>query len=233
MIKLTYKELYQIKKNKVEKIKYKRLYFEDFDYNILKDVLYLTKQGRYKKTVNDVIIMADTETSKSRKNPYVKNKDGTIKYIPVMNYVVAWTLSINMYGHDICTLYGRKPSDLIKIIWKIHHIMSGESTYIFFHNLSYDWTFLRTFFINDFGEPKNQLNVKSHYPLYIEFQNKIILRDSLILAQRSLERWAKDLNVEHKKAVGKWDYLKKRNQNTPLNESELEYIECDTLAGLS
>ena len=229
---MTYKELYQIKKSKIEKIKYKMLYFSEFDYSILKDVLYLTKQGKFKKTINNVIIMADTETSKSRKNPYIKQKDGTIKYIPVSNYVVAWTLSINLYGYDIVTLYGRKPSDLVNTIWKIHHIMSGKSTYIFFHNLSYDWVFLRTFFIEQYGEPSSQLNIKSHYPLYIEFENKIILRDSLILAQRSLERWANDLNVEHKKAIGKWNYTKKRNQNTPLSPDELKYIECDTLAGV-
>ena len=89
---MKYKELYRIKKSKIEKIKYQMLYFSEFDYRILKDVLYLTKQGKFKKTVNNVIIMADTETSKSRKNPYIKQKDGTIKYIPVSNYVVAWTL---------------------------------------------------------------------------------------------------------------------------------------------
>ena len=120
---MTYKELYQIKKSKIEKIKYKMLYFSDFDYSVLKDVLYITKQGRFKKTVNDVIIMADTETSKIMKNPYIKQKDGTIKYIPVTKYVVAWTLSINLYGHDLVTLYGRKPSDLVNTIWKIHQIM--------------------------------------------------------------------------------------------------------------
>ena len=229
---MTYKELYEIRKNKVDKIKYKMLYFSKFNYSILKDVMYLTKQGRYKKTVNDIIIMADTETSKSKTNPYIKLKDGTIKYKPVMNYVVAWTLSINLYGHDLVTLYGRKPSDLVETIWKIHHIMNGESTYIFYHNLSYDWTFLRSFFMTQFGEPKNQLNIKSHYPLYIEFENQIILRDSLILAQRSLEKWAKDLDVDHKKAVGKWDYNKKRNQDKPLSKDEVEYIECDTLAGV-
>ena len=51
---MTYKELYKIRKNKVDKIKYEMLYFSKFDYSILKNVMYLTKQGRYKKTVNEI-----------------------------------------------------------------------------------------------------------------------------------------------------------------------------------
>ena len=59
-----------------------------------------------------------------------------------------------------------------------------------------------------------------------------MIKDSLILAQRKLEKWANDLDVEHKKAVGSWDYDKFRNQDTPLSTEELHYIECDTLAGV-
>ena len=41
------------------------------------------------------------------------------------------------------------------------------------------------------------------------------------------------MNVDHKKAVGKWDYLKIRNQSYDhFSDEELEYIEHDTLAGV-
>ena len=64
------------------------------------------------------------------------------------------------------------------------------------------------------------------------FKNGMIIKDSLILAQKSLERWANDLDVEHKKAVGSWQYDKIRNQTTRLSKDEKHYIENDTLAGV-
>ena len=78
--------------------------------------------------------------------------------------------------------------------------------YIYFHNLAYDYVFLRLFLFDAFGTPKKQLNTKPHYPIMIGFENGIILKDSLILAGCKLEKWANDLNVNHKKAVGNWQY---------------------------
>ena len=75
--------------------------------------------------------------------------------------------------------------------------------YLFAHNLSYDWTFLRRFLLNEFGKPKSQLNVRPHVPLTIQFNNGLVLRDSLILAGVSLDTWGKNLDIEHKKANGK------------------------------
>ena len=66
----------------------------------------------------------------------------------------------------------------------------------------------------------------------IEWENGLILKDSLILSQRSLEKWGKDLNVEHQKAVGKWNYDKIRTQVEVYNVDELQYIEFDTLCGV-
>ena len=148
------------------------------------------------------------------------------------NYVVAWTISMRAFNKNICTLWGRKPSDFVKCLEKIQHYLPGDYTNIYFHNLTYDYTFLRKFLFKSFGYPIKQLNTKPRYPIMIEFQNGIILKDSLILAQRGLDKWAKDLNVTHKKAVGKWDYDKIRTQEEDYSADELEYIEHDTLAGV-
>ena len=78
----------------------------------------------------------------------------------------------------------------------------------------------------------HQLNIKSHYPLFIEFDNGLMFKDSLILAQRSLEKWSADMDVEHQKAVGLWDYDKIRMQDDYLDNYEKTYIEHDTLAGV-
>ena len=208
---------------------YQLTFWKDFDYSILEHLTTHKRRG-YKKddrTYNDVIIMADTETSKSKYNTIIGGK-----YEAVTNYVVAWTISFRAYHTNIVTLYGRKPSEFIECLLKCHKSMKGDDTYIYFHNLAYDWWFLRKFFFDKMGTPEKQLNVKPHYPIFIEFYNGIKIKDSLILAQRSLDKWSKDMNVEHQKAKGLWDYDMIRNQDTPLTDDELEYIEHDTLAGV-
>lgn len=211
-------------------VPYTMTYWQAFDYLILERLITAKKhQGRGydKNTYNDVIIMADTETSKSKTN--IKDLD---KWVPVENYIVAWTISIRAYHYNIVTLYGQKPSEMIDCIKKIQESMKGVETFIYFHNMAYDWWFLRKFFFEKYNVPSMQLNVKPHYPILIKFDNGLILKDSLILAQRSLDKWAKDMKVEHQKAVGKWDYNKIRNQYDNLDDDELEYIEHDTLAGV-
>ena len=212
--------------------KYVFCHYKKFDYSLLRYIWYERQPGMGSKdSYNDVIIMADTETSKKRPDEtYIEN--GRIKYKTDDNHIVAWTISIRAYHHNICTLYGRKPSSMINCLTKIHAVMSGIHTIVYFHNLAYDYTFLRRFMFRAWEHPIKQLNVKSHYPIIMEFLNGMIFKDSLILAQRSLEKWAKDLNVEHQKAVGSWEYNKIRNQSDPLTPDELTYIEHDTLAGV-
>lgn len=216
-------ELYNIRKTWLDNnVPYKMIHWTRFDYNILHNIMYLYRAGRgNNKSYNDVIIMGDTETSK-------KFSDGRI----AENHVVAWTISIRSFDRNIVTLWGHRPDTMIECIEMIMNNMEGELTYMYFHNLAYDWIFLRKFFFRSMGEPIKQLNTKSHYPISIEFNTGLILKDSLILAQRKLEKWAEDMNVEHKKSVGKWDYDKIRNQKEVFSDDELEYIEHDTLAGV-
>ena len=236
---MTRKELYDIRKNWILKNhKYSMVNVNDYDYSILKNIMYLTRSGKYHdETYNDVVIMIDTETSKLHPNAYtevIKMGRTLKKVIPVKNYVVAWTISIRAFGININTIYGRKPSSLVECIKKIHETMIGSRTVFYCHNFSYDYVFIRKFLFREFGFPCKQLNTKSHYPILMEFNNGIIFKDSLILFQRSLEKTAKDLNVEHQKSVGKWDYLKIRTQDESeeFTIDELEYIEHDTLAGV-
>ena len=202
--------------------KYTLARWDKFKYRKLNKIMYVRRSGRADHdTYSDCIIMADTETSKSA--------PGVISE----NHVCAFTLSIRAYHENIVTLYGSRPSDFVKMLLRLKDYISGDKTIIYFHNLSYDWVFLRKFLMQEFGTPKKLLATKPHFPIYIEFENGIILKDSLILAQRSLEKWALDMDVEHKKAVGKWDYDKIRSQeNAKFSPEELEYIEHDTLAGV-
>ena len=216
----------------IQALEYVYCHYKKFNYNILKYIWNLRSAGMGDyRTMNDVIIMADTETSKKEPDIFHPERRKN-RYDTHESHVVCWTISIRAYHHNICTLYGRKPSKLIETLLRIHDHMGGEKTTIFFHNLSYDHIFCRKFAYRLLGLPVHQLNTKSQYPIYIEYANGMIIKDSLILAQRNLDKWAKDLGAEHLKAVGKWDYDKIRNQSDPLDADELEYIEHDTLAGV-
>ena len=291
----------------LQSIEYKMTFWRDFDYSILKNVNARKKKDRSGDTYNDIIIMADTETSKkyhaaisdpyydairndvshtsfiwkdsfkeiATKKEFAKsgikfNSPGShidvyIEELSLLypgifvnayneidcmrqlydylsqyetkeedsaNHIVAWSIALRCYQHNLVTLWGQDPDDFTECIKKLQNNLPGDETYIYFHNLPYDYCFLRKFLFKAFSHPKAQLNVRSLYPLTIRFMNGIILKDSLMLAQRSLEKWAKDLNVDHQKAVGSWDYDAIRNQSDDLTDEELIYIQNDVLAGV-
>lgn len=200
---------------------YKMCFYTKFNYSLLNMVKTGKKPGKGDKSVfNDVIISLDTETSKT--------PDYTEEHR--INYIVAWTISIRFFHTNIVTLYGSKPSQVVECLHMIINNLKGDKTLFYVHNLSYDWVFLRKFFLADFGNPTYQLNTKSHYPVTIEFGNGIVLKDSLILSQKSLEKWSVDMACDHQKACGMWDYNQVRYQNYGVfSYEELMYIEHDTL----
>lgn len=218
--KATYIDMVRLRHDWWQARGYEYIYWSDFDYSCLKYILVGKQFAKVTRTYNDIIIMADTETS--------KNDDPE----SIDNHIVVWTLSARAYGVNLFTLYGRTPTEFCDCLYMLQSGMAGQYTLIYFHNLSYDYVFLRKFLFKSFGYPQRQLNTKPHYPVSLEFANGLIIRDSLILAQRSLEKWSADMDIEHKKAVGYWDYSRIRDQDTPLTNDELHYIEYDTLAGV-
>ena len=297
--------------------KYRRCFWSDFEYEVLtKHIMTRAKRGRGDHVpYSDVIIMADTETSKDRDTENMgvvypeyydivgllsggvsisgedsdnipdfkawkkENKDilrihsdgvpvswqydelsgkypylfpaeithpadqllhiiDTLKEIQPEdieikdNHICLWTISLRALHYNIVTLYGFKPSEMIECISKLHEILPGDRTVIYFHNLAYDYVFLRKFMYEVWGLPDKQLATKSHYPIWIKFENEINFKDSLILSQRSLEKWGADLQIEHQKAVGFWDYDLIRDQDYQYSDDELTYAEYDTLAGV-
>ena len=75
---------------------YERTRFNNFDYTILDEIMTIKRPGRgHNDTYNDCIIMIDTETSKETPKKVCKN------------YIVAWSLSINAFNQNICTLWGQ------------------------------------------------------------------------------------------------------------------------------
>lgn len=211
--------------NAIEKHGLKVCYWEDFDYGILKYIQIRTRQGSGKTTYSDCIIMADTETSKSG----LTGEDEKVFH----NHVCAWSIAFRAYGMNLAVLWGKKPSDFCKMLKKVVEQIVCDEIKIFWHNMAYDWVFIRRFIFEEFGHPKKQLNVKPLYPLSIRFHNGIHFLDSYLLSQRSIEKWGEDLQVEHKKAVGKWNYDEIRHQNTwNPSHDELLYMCNDVLCGV-
>ena len=214
------KTLYRKELEYFKGIDYALLHWEQFDYSILQHIYIRTKSNKKKTSYGDVIIMADTETSK---------KEGLKKHD---NHIVAWSIAIRAFHKNICCLWGQDPYDFMECLSRIRKNIVSDELYIYYHNLSYDWIFQRKFYFEKFGEPIDQLNTRPLNPLFIKFANGIILKDSLALAQRSLLKWATDLKIEHQKAMGAWDYSKYRNQSDELTDLEKLYIQNDVLAGV-
>lgn len=210
-------------------------FYNDYDFSCLKHIPSGQCRGNRKKSISECFIMLDTETSKSVPDTYkIKRVSGReLKvYDENRNYIVKWSIAVNYRGINVCCLWGNKPSECVHCLERMNAVLKGNCIIIYIHNLAYDWMFLRKFFIDAWGEPSEQLNTKPHYPIMIEFENGIQFRDSLILAQRGIEKWAQDTNVLHQKAVGKWDYNKIRNQVDAISEDELLYICNDVIAGV-
>ena len=214
------KTLYRKEMSFIKGVDYALLRWDKFDYSILEHIYIRTKSNKKKTSYGDVIIMADTETSK---------KEGLKKHD---NHIVAWSIAIRAFHHNIVCLWGQDPFDFMKCLKRIRAAIKSDELYIYYHNLSYDWIFQRKFYFDAFGYPADQLNTQPLNPLFIKFDNGIILKDSLALSQRSLLKWARDLMVDHQKAMGKWDYDKYRNQSDTLTDDELLYIQNDVLAGV-
>lgn len=235
---MTQKELYALRQAWMqENIPYQCCHHSLWRYEILDNIMYKTRPGRRKKgakpkSYNDVFIMFDTETSRKKISVSPQVNVMPTKLKARENHVVAWTISIRAFNTNIVTLYGHKPTSLVHCMKKIHEHMRGDITIMYAHNMPYDHWFIRQFLYKELGTPDTQLNIKPHYPLFMRFDNGVEIRDSLALAQRKLEKWAKDMGAEHQKAVGKWNYNKFRNQDEDFTPDEIEYIEHDTLAGV-
>lgn len=220
------KTIKQIEAERCERIKaltpYQFIHYSLYDFSILNNITasgydyYLNKR----KHAN-CFIMADTETSKGKTRAKAEP-----------NHVVIWTISIRAMGFNWVTVWGNKPSDLCKCFMIIKENLKADDVTIYWHNMSYDWLFCRKFFFKYLGKPNKQLSTKPHFPIMFKWEGGLILKDSYILAQRSLEKWGNDMGVEHAKAVGFWNYEKYRSQDFYPDEKEAKYIEHDTLCGV-
>lgn len=205
--------------------------YKDFDYRLLRKIKAYTRRSKYAErryTVAELYAEADTETSKSSRYGQL---DLLTKSPITINYVCCWSLCLIAPEIGIVCLWGRTPKEYTECLNNIRKNITADKVYIYFHYLGYDHVFLRAFEKLAFGEPIQQLNTDSMYPVIREYENGLCIRDSLILANCSLNTWGKQLDVPHKKAVGKWDYSVQRDYNYKFSDDEFEYFTVDVICG--
>lgn len=144
-----------------------------------------------------------------------------------------WINSIQVYFQDKYYHF-RKPSELIEFYNELIEKLSLNRQYrlvTVIHNASYDLAYLLPyiqFYLPEKEDHNGIYDGKNKIKQYR--QGGLEFRCSLMLSGESLESWSKNLNVEHKKQIGIYDYSKVIYQDDELNEDELLYDKYDVLA---
>lgn len=127
--------------------------------------------------------------------------------------------------------YGRKPTELLDALQKIAQVnrLYDTKCVVYVHNLSYDIQYLKDWLIQKYGDDSYKL-IAANPHKFISFEIGCwIFKCSYKLSNRSLAKWAKDLNTQAKKQVGIVDYNVIRYQDTPLTYNDWKYMYYDVL----
>ena len=157
-------------------------------------------------------------------------------------YMYIWQYAIN----DIC-VYGRTwgaftafYNDIVRIFKLGYKVPTkGKSVKHYkaiclVHNLAFEMSFLKTRLPWQIkktacGYVPNIFTKDAHNVVTAVTTHNLEFRCTLNLTDKSLARLAKDYNLEHQKQIGKLDYSKPRNSQTPLNDDELQYCFYDVI----
>lgn len=150
---------------------------------------------------------------------YLKlNKDEQKRCVKCSNMYV-WQFGIN----DI-VYYGRTWEDLKMFLSRLENNVT-ELKYIFVHNLSFEFQYLKSEF--HFTEVMAR---KKHKVISAVMRDyNIIFKCSYIMSNCPLKKLPKLFNLPVKKMVGDLDYDLIRHNETPLTDKELSYCEHDCL----
>lgn len=151
---------------------------------------------------------------------YDQNKPKTEEFRPFA-FMYHWQFCM---GEDV--FFGRTWEELTNFFdWISYHLQLNHNFRlpVYVHNLSYEFQFMRRFFIVTDGFYRD-----IRKPLKALLNDSIELRDSYALSNMSLEKFCKNTpNVTHYKLVDTYDYSKLRTPETPLTEEEEAYCYND------
>lgn len=172
---------------------------------------------RSKTSYCDTPVFLDCETSWNHDNDNPK----------------CWIVSIQVWFDGYYHFF-RKPEELIQwYLEKIKQLNLSEDrvliTYI--QNVSFDLSYLAPYiqkFLPD-KERRSGLYDGAHKIIYYK-QGGLEFKCTYLLSGQSLEKWSNDMDVEHKKQVGLYDYDRIIYQDTEIDEASQIYDKYDVLA---
>lgn len=130
-----------------------------------------------------------------------------------------------MFGINNIIYYGRTWKELRLFLDRLDFYTLNLKKYVFVHNLSFEFQFLRNEFLFD-----NVFSRKSRKVIKCELCDyNIEFRCTLYMTNVKLERLPNMYNLPIKKLTGNLDYSKIRHQKTKLTDKELKYCENDCL----
>ena len=200
-------------------------------------------------TKDNKVIGFDHDLYRQDPDLYDKSEPQAIMYV--------WQCSVeDMYDGSIHTYMGRtwerflefmdELSDCIRLgkFAAIQEPMRSDmldgkynkNTYyhIYIQNLGFEFQFMLNIFEDLFSKGKKNVFARNmRKPMKVNFayrKTHIILNDTLVLVQKSLERWGEDADLEVKKLKEpKSYYLPIRSPETPLTQEEINYSENDVV----
>lgn len=207
---------------------------KDFNIGLLKNIKTLKKplgnpKTSHKVTYMDALSMFDIETSKVHTSTQKKRvlRDGHYidKEIKRFNaFMWGWQIQINEF-----TIKGNYWDEFIGLLKSISSLLREDEYYVIYvHNLSYEFQFLAG--VYDF-KPEEVFATDKRKILRATMFDHFELRCSYKLTNMSLERWTKEMQVEHPKTKD-LDYdelIYPWTKTTPLQE---RYRTNDVLGGV-
>lgn len=128
----------------------------------------------------------------------------------------------------------RTPSEFIaylKDLIETHDLNDKRRIFCYFHNLSFDFSYLLSWvqlYLPGFESRSGIYDGRNRIITYT--QGPFEFRCSYLLSACSLEKWCEEMNAEHRKKVGLYDYEKELFQDSILDQNENQYDEYDILA---
>lgn len=170
---------------------------------------------------------ADTETSKLTKivNVGTQKKPKMVEQV-VDTWVYVWAMSV---GETV--YYGRNLGEFFLFLTKLmnfYKVDNNNQLIIYFHNLAYDISYMWSLIRDNLGDNLDSLFITKQHPIQIS-DNGVNFRCSYKMINKSLDKWCKDLNIEHKKLTGTKDYNVVYYPDTELPDNEYKYLEHDIL----
>lgn len=147
-----------------------------------------------------------------------------------------WMVSCQIWFRDEY-VFCRKPEEVVEWLrglYKRFRLYPSKDLkkrmIIYIHNASYDLSYLIPYFndLPDFSQGQGIIPKLNHFITYI--RGSLEFRCSYYLSGMSLEKWSAEMNIEHKKLVGFYDYDKVLYQDSELNEDEQDYDKIDVVA---